>query len=350
MEKPNTNDIISVENFNVELQNHKNYLITFKQQYSFIYISILFKEEIFSKEYEKYFSLENLKKIGYFSLFNSIKEIYEEIIFLFKKKTKEIGIIENENEIALKIPLEGLRLTEIVFCLKEKDKDGKQTIKILYSIIKDLKDENKILKSNQEKLEEKIKTLESDIKSLKELFYNSKKESYNISGLNSLIIDDNEKYKTTLKNWINPNSNLKAELLYRLSRDGNSYAKFHDLCDNKGNTLLLVKLYDGDILGGYTTQNWDNSGVWKKDKYSFVFSLTNNKIALNNNESEGHIYCAHYCRGPCFGFFLYFYDRKMNELKIEKNSIHFLKSDELFNKKDDYYKASEVEIFKIIYK
>jgi len=48
-------------------------------------------------------------------------------------------------------------------------------------------------------------------------------------------------------------------------------------------------------------------------------------------------------------FFLYFYERKMDELKIEKNSRHFLKCDELFNIKDDYYKASEVEIFKIAY-
>lgn len=112
----------------------------------------------------KIFFFRKFTKIGYFSLFNSIKEIYEEIVFLFKKKTKEIGIIENEDELALKIPLEGLRLTEIVFCLKEKDKDEKQTIKYLYSIIKDLSDQNKILKSNQEQLEQKIKNLESDIK------------------------------------------------------------------------------------------------------------------------------------------------------------------------------------------
>lgn len=121
------------------------------------------------------------------------------------------------------------------------------------------------------------------------------------------------------------------------------------MCDNKGNTLLLVKLYDGDILGGFTTQNWDNSSEWKKDINSFVFSLTNNKIALSNKEVNGHIFCAHNWRGPCFGFFLYFYNKKMDELSIEKNSNHFLKCDELFNKENNYYKASEVEIFKIIY-
>ena len=39
---------------------------------------------------------------------------------------------------------------------------------------------------------------------------------------NSLIIENNYQYLSNLSNWINPdkNKNIKAELLYRLTRDG----------------------------------------------------------------------------------------------------------------------------------
>ena len=76
--------------------------------------------------------------------------------------------------------------------------------------------------------------------------------------IDSLIINNNKNYYASLKNWIDKPS-IQFELLYRLSRNGNEYKTFHDLCDNKGNTLLIVKLSDGHILGGFTTQNWDNS-------------------------------------------------------------------------------------------
>ena len=41
--------------------------------------------------------------------------------------------------------------------------------------------------------------------------------------------------------WINPQNELKTELLYRMSKDGESYDDFHNLCDNKGPTLTLIK-------------------------------------------------------------------------------------------------------------
>ena len=46
----------------------------------------------------------------------------------------------------------------------------------------------------------------------------------------SPILNDNKNYIQTLKKWINPNKNIKGELLYRLSRDGEEISKFHELC------------------------------------------------------------------------------------------------------------------------
>ena len=167
--------------------------------------------------------------------------------------------------------------------------------------------------------------------------------------IDSLIINNNETYYTTLKNWINK-PNIKFELLYRLSRNGKEYKTFHNLCDNKGNTLLIAKLSDGHILGGFTTQNWDNSGKWKDDKNSFVFSLTKNLKCMKNNELNETIYCGHDNRGPCFGFFLYFYRNKMNVVGIQSDDNHYLECDKLHNgnSKYDTNMVDEVEVFKII--
>ena len=347
MEKLSLNETISFENFQIESDNHKLHNITIKnQENNSLYILSFYQEEnLFSIKYEKTFSLENLKNIAYFSLFNSIKEIYEEIIYLIKQKQKEIKILENSNGLIIKIPLEGLKFKEITLNLDEKKEDEKQTIKNLYSIIKNLINKNNILENNQAKLEEKLKNLENDMKELKE-YVRTKNEK--IYYLDSLIIKDHEKYHKAIKNWINPKSNIKAELLYRLSNNGNQYEKFHELCDNKGNTLLIIQLTDGNILGGFTSQNWDNSSSWKKDNKSFVFSLTKLMKADNNSE-ETQIFCHHIDRGPCFGFFLYFYAKKMDELEINKNCNKFLGCNKLFDGENQYYKVLEVEVFKIIF-
>ena len=172
-----------------------------------------------------------------------------------------------------------------------------------------------------------------------------KKEKKMIRNLDSLVIGDNEKYNITLKNWINPNMGIKAELLYRLSRDGNEYQTFHNLCDNKGITLIIFKLIDGNILGGYTTQDWDNSQKWKSDPNAFLFSLTENVKCIKSNNDSNAIYCNH-DRGPYFNP-IEFVSKKMDEPYINQGS-HYKDTSKLYpGKKADYYKAQEVEVYKV---
>ena len=43
------------------------------------------------------------------------------------------------------------------------------------------------------------------------------------------------------------------ELLYRASRDGDKGTKFHDLCDNRSNGILILIKADKNIkFGGFT--------------------------------------------------------------------------------------------------
>ena len=134
------------------------------------------------------------------------------------------------------------------------------------------------------KMEEKINLLENLLKT-----NDVSNENNIITNLNSNIIKDNIIYKKTIKNWINPNKNIKADLLYRLSKDGNYTSTFHQKCDNKGPTLSIFNLKDGNNVGLYTSLDWDTSSLWKSDLNSFIFNL--NKNTIYKKKSNLSIYC-----------------------------------------------------------
>ena len=113
-------------------------------------------------------------------------------------------------------------------------------------------------------------------------------------------MNDNINFIETIFKWINPKNSLEAELLYRKSRDGNIYEEFHNLCDNKGKTLTLIKA-ENFIIGAFTPIDWDISyNGWKKDDESFIFSLTNNKIYRKKEKSTSSLFSGKN-EGPWFG-------------------------------------------------
>lgn len=96
----------------------------------------------------------------------------------------------------------------------------------------------------------------------------------------------------------------KWSLLYRSSRDGFAAFNFHARCDNRPNTLIIVKTNQGFIFGGYTEAKWDQSNTWKADPNAFIFSLVNPKnrsIKLPVVDYEKAINCNP-SFGPIFGF------------------------------------------------
>src|SRR5436305_744728 len=102
------------------------------------------------------------------------------------------------------------------------------------------------------------------------------------------------------------NNPYKFNLLYRASKDGNNTATFHEKCDNKGATVVIVKIPNSEkIIGGYNPLFWDSSSGWKSANDSFIFSFTDR----NNLQSAKVGYCnqnqkAIYCSssyGPLFG-------------------------------------------------
>ena len=67
-----------------------------------------------------------------------------------------------------------------------------------------------------------------------------------------------QQYDKYLKQWC---GDYKWKLLFRATENKNIAKSFHECCDDKGPTLLIIKSTDGWIFGGYTTQSWDGKGI-----------------------------------------------------------------------------------------
>ena len=163
---------------------------------------------------------------------------------------------------------------------------------------------------------------------------------------------DNIEYYNILKNWINPNNEIKYELLYRLSEHGEAFSKFHELCDNKGPLLVLYHVNSGDKIGLYTPLilNHQNKSYWQNDKETFLFNLNQNKkyIKIKKDESlfysnDHGIYTAEFGNGRSCETMkkLVHYASTINS--YYKDGSEILPS----NKQTTYYELLEVEVFKV---
>ena len=70
----------------------------------------------------------------------------------------------------------------------------------------------------------------------------------------------NQQYDAKLREWLG--NDYKWKLLYRASEHGYTAGSFHEYCNNKGPTLIIVKSSEGWIFGGYTSQSWSGYGIY----------------------------------------------------------------------------------------
>ena len=82
-----------------------------------------------------------------------------------------------------------------------------------------------------------------------------------------------QQYDSVLREWLG--SDYKWKLIYRASEHGYTAKSFHECCDDKGPTLVVIKSIGGWIFGGYTTQSWSGDSIGKRDDKAFIFTLKN---------------------------------------------------------------------------
>jgi len=152
----------------------------------------------------------------------------------------------------------------------------------------------------------------------------------------------------------------KMELIYRGTKDGTSSNKFHIKCDNKGETIVLIKNDKDNIFGGYTSYPWGKGDKYYSAPDSFLFTLTNifninpTKFPSKNDQKE---VCHYSDRGPAFGYgvdlgtyndFLnnggYSYFPSTYEDILGKGRSIFTGKD---NRNDGKFEIKEIEVFKV---
>ena len=259
----------------------------------------------------------------------------KEIKMNMNKKEDDIKNIINEKD--YEISNLNRKIDEISLKLNEKEKNDEEKINRLTNLIKEQREEICSLRNNINELKEFKKEM------------NILSKEY-ISNLDSSIIDNN-KYNSTLKNWINPNMKIRANLLYKLSRDGPEISTFHDLCDNKGPTLTLFHLKIGDKIGFYIDDSFDSSSGWKQNIFNFMFNLNQNQIYRKTIFDRNSFCCKRNCGPSVNGLgcnedvnlnFIYHSAQVIDSLYI--NGTNILPSGKL----DKEYEVIETEIFQII--
>ena len=117
----------------------------------------------------------------------------------------------------------------------------------------------------------------------------------------TILTEENGK---SLLNLIGFSSTLVLGNLYRGSRDGFEASKFHSKCDSSSGTLTIIKTSNGNIFGGFTTENWSGYYSSKTDSSAFIFSLINKynyPVKLNNTLGGSNAIYSDPSYGPTFG-------------------------------------------------
>ena len=228
--------------------------------------------------------LEDFKKLGRsFRIFEKIIEIKD---FLAESiKEKKISISKESESLIFGLEISVANKTEnISIELKKDDFDEKSSLILLCK---------------------KLSQMETELKELKEM-------KYMLLGspefhMSRVVIRESE--LNFVKEEIKKNLNLQKNLeeikftpLFSTARNGDTAKEFHNKCDGKSNSLVLVKTITGKRFGGFTSLHWSYaSSNYANDPKAFLFSLDKKKCYNINPDNSGN---AIYCNsgyGPCFG-------------------------------------------------
>lgn len=178
-----------------------------------------------------------------------------------KKKKRNNKIFENDNTIP----------TDNSLNLENTDNKSENNL-------------NNMLNSFIQNLEEKMKS------------YLTEFEEEGLIKISKIIKDTEE--DTLIGDMISTLKIKKYRLLFRATRDGDSANKFHSICDNYKNLIILIETQKGLRFGGFTSSKFRGSSHLKIDNNAFLFSLDLKKV-YNIISGQYAIYC-YQNSGPCF--------------------------------------------------
>lgn len=97
--------------------------------------------------------------------------------------------------------------------------------------------------------------------------------SHLLSGIDSKILTSLHEIELILK-WIGNHCKNCGVLLHlrRSEEEDGTPQEFHKRCDLYYDTIIIIKLTDGSIIGGYVSETWKGEG-YKEDPNPFLFNL-----------------------------------------------------------------------------
>ena len=90
--------------------------------------------------------------------------------------------------------------------------------------------------------------------------------------LNSQILNEEDYKKINI--WLD--GNYSFILRFNAKVDGCNTKVFHEKCDNISGCIIICKVLDGDLIGGYISTKIINKNEFSDDSKSFVFNLSKN--------------------------------------------------------------------------
>ena len=239
--------------------------------------------------------VRSLERYGMKELMNNLINLEEKFAkiksFVIDHQKALKMIIENETNKSEDISL----ILRKIFCFLSKPflKNGmdfrrkrSRSLKKISQMIKESKktaEEIEIIPVN--------KPIVSKMKSIKEIIPKSR------------LISDKED-QSFIKLMLDPhlNKNEGLFLIFQASRDGFKASNFHEICDDKTKTFIIIKSNFGNIFGGYTNHPWKSypKGQYIKDDDAFLYSLTYHTKHKQIKNNEFSLYLTKNY-GPVFG-------------------------------------------------
>lgn len=347
------------------LSNNKQFLINLILS-DVIHITLIEQDSI-SQIYDHVdLTLENLGKYNkVFKMYDTLEEAYKCLELLFLKEKVSIHISKEKISIVFIMNTPTGEEKEIFIPLEKRTMNTTEINDRLCYEITELKKRIKVLENENTSFKNIIKNLESKLKILidkldDKISNDNKTKKHNniIDIINSKIINKFEDFEFIINRIkeISPNKNIRFNLLYRATKDGDQISTFHSKCDNKIQVLVLYHTMKGVKFGGYTDIGFDSSRNWKQDLKSFIFSIDKKKI-YNAVGGKKQIGCYNN-NGPSFGFnnvAIYLFD---NVSILSQNNQHrtndaITSFSELqnyeINNGEQYFNLQELEVFQIVF-
>ena len=313
---------------------------------------IKFKIKENEKTYESKYNLDNLKRKNKFFQILNISEIYDIISNIITNKNYNIEKKENSFFLQITIEFYGSK-NDIIFEILDINQDKDDLIQQLLIEQKEIKDQLNIIQTD---IKEKFNLIMNKLNQITKDNILEEENKFEKVLQKSKIIEKKVNFIKTLKNWIcsNENIDLKCNLLYDAKKDGGLCPIFHQLCDNKGPTLTIIKTSDGKRIGGFTFRDWNkNTNNFISDNKAFLFDLSKNQRYNCVNADKAIYSGAEY--GPIFGanhdlviFKNCFVEKGGYYYKPNNNCYDYSNCNE-DNKALVYFKVEEMEVYQIIF-